>query len=146
MSLVDEVMARIADQVPELHGEIDDAAALGAVTEPGQAPHRSTAFVLLLGEQGAPSTVASFHRQRIVATVAVVLAVRVAGDRRGAKAMDRAEPLVTAVITALAGWQPASAASPMDYRRRAIAGLRAGLVLVQLDFSTDWYLRGQSNG
>jgi hypothetical protein len=137
----------VVQAIPELHGRVQGVAALSALMTAGQVPQVTPAgFVLPLGLRGGSAdAVTGMFRQQIAWTSGVVLVVRVAGDVTGAKANDILEPLIEAVILAIAGTDargPDEAAIGVwRLSRGELLSLSAGVLIYQLDFAIDDQLR-----
>lgn len=104
------IVERLKDQVPELR-KVEGATELAAITE-RDFPNLQTpaAYVVYAGDRvgGGTSDSARQGRDQVVQQVwAVVLAVRnVREVTTGAAIRAQAGPLITAVLSALAGWEP----------------------------------------
>ena len=137
------VAERIADQVPDLVGRIEDIAELAALIAAGALPqHDLFAFVVPLGfdDRGGESAT-GFHTQTIEDAVGVVLGVKARGDAKAKKAMPPITQLRNQVRDAVAGWAPTDSVDVFFVRRGRLLSADNGLVLYQLDFSLTDQLR-----
>ena len=142
--LTDDVIARIQAQVPDFDSRVEGAGELAVLTRGGHVPNRTpAAFVIPLGLSAQPPKDATgVHHQPTAETIGVVIVVTVANDARGAKAMPKVETLRDAVISALAGWTPASSTfAPFELTRARLMSLNNGTITYQVDFKINSYLR-----
>lgn len=130
--------------VATLHGRIFGAARFAQVLASNQLPQVCpAAFVLPLGLRGGAATaVTGLFRQSLDRLVGVVLVVRNVADATGAAAYAELEPLVEAVISAVAGWSPdADALGTFVLTRGELVSVAAGTITYQLDFAIEDQLR-----
>jgi len=141
--LIDDVIARLNDKVPDLIHRIEGAAELSALVRSKSLPNELPfAFVLPLGLRGGANEVtAGLYRQIVDDTISVVLLVEAAGDHSGEKALPEIDALKEAIINAVCGWAPADAFGVFRVTRGALVSLNAGTVIYQLDFSISDQLR-----
>lgn len=142
LDLVDLVIHRLADQVPDLAGA-EDALQLADLLERGILPQRFPhAFVLPVGDDAEPNLIATGAvRQRVTETIAVLLVHKHAGEKTGGRVRAALEPLKQAVRAALMGWVPDPDYTPFELVRARLVGLAGGAAFLQLDFRTAWHLR-----
>ncbi|WP_242095496.1 hypothetical protein [Sphingomonas sp. CROZ-RG-20F-R02-07] len=131
------------EAIPALAGRIQGAAKLAQLTQAGAAVQANTAaFVLPLGLRGGKAdAVSGMFRQSIDRLVGVVLMVRNLGDATGEKAFAELDPMIEAVIEALAGWAPDEAIGVYVLARGELVSISAGTITYQLDFALDDQLR-----
>ncbi|MGK9234776.1 hypothetical protein KXS07_23715 [Inquilinus limosus] len=143
MSLVDQVVARLAERVPAVAGRIGRAGELSALVEAGSLPQGGTAaFVVPLGfRAGEPMNVAGPHSQKLRRRLAIILVVEFAGDAIGAETIPELDQLEDLVLHAVAGWKPPGGWEPFAAERGALLGLNAGRAFHQVDFSIPQLLR-----
>jgi hypothetical protein len=101
---VTSIIARLRDQVPALKlvaGAADRATAMqGAIALPA-------AFVILAGEDNSSEAITGALRKITVAQIDIVVGMRhSAPAKRGQAQADDANPIVSAIRTALHGWTP----------------------------------------
>lgn len=140
--LVGEVIARLAERVPELAGRIEGAAELSALMRENRLPQVTpAAHVLPLGLRGLQADAAAgAFRQAVDETVAVVLTWR-GYEPTGARALAPLDALIGAVIEALAGWGPAAASGVLRLARGQLVAINAGTIVYQIDFTLTDHLR-----
>lgn len=142
---IDPVIARLGSQVGDLAGRIQGAAELTDLVNKNALPQVTpAAFVVPLGliprDQGDAGTGAFL--QMVDEHVGVVLAVRVTGDPTGGRGLPAVGDLATAIIKALAGWEPDDdAIGVFRLVRAALVGMNAGLITYQIDFAIQTQLR-----
>lgn len=144
--LVDDVIARIANAggVAALAGRVKGAAELSELVRQKAMPAASPfAFVLplALSARGDGDAAAGMFTQSLDETVAVLIAVRAAGDVSGGKALASVEAVGDAVIARVCGWGPDSEPGVFRLTRAALVSAEAGLVLFQIDFTCQRQLR-----
>ena len=129
--------------IPALAGRVQGAAKLAELTARGPAAQADrAAFVLPLGLRGGRADAATgLYRQAVDRLVGVVLMVRNLGDATGEKATADLEPLIDAVITAIAGWAPDDAVGTYTLARGELVSIAAGTITYQLDFALEDQLR-----
>ncbi len=143
VTLVDHVIARLAERVPALAGRIGRAGEMSALIQAGSLPQGGTAaFVVPLGfRAGETMAMAGPHSQQLRRRLAVILVVDFAGDAIGAETIPELDQLEDQVLRALAGWKPPSGWEPFAAERGALLGLNAGRAFHQVDFSIPQLLR-----
>lgn len=139
---VDDVIARLADRVPELAGRIGGAASLAQLMAQNQLPQQQTAAqVISTGlSGGAPDAAAGLYRQSFDETITVILTFRHAGAT-GALVLERLDEVKMAVICAIAGWEPEGAMSPFRLVRGQVVNMAAGTLIYSIDFALGDQLR-----
>ncbi|ODR93526.1 hypothetical protein AUC70_11720 [Methyloceanibacter stevinii] len=143
--LVNPVIERLDAEIPTLQRRVAPAGELAALVNGGNLPQvMPAAFVLPLGLRGSePDAATGLYRQDFNEIVGVVLMTNSAGDVRGGRALDKQDPLIAAVILALAGWAPdlPDVQGVFQLDRGRLVSLTAGTVTYQLDFSIRAQLR-----
>lgn len=139
-------MGRLAERlalVTELKGRIHTAGKLSALMKTGQLANIGTAaFELPLGVTGgAVDAVTGLYVQRVRWLDGVLLSVPSHDDPTGARAVGLLEPLIDAVIEAIAGWGPVEDFGVYELVKGELASLDAGAVTYQLDFAIEDQLR-----
>lgn len=122
--MIAEIVARLIDQVPALK-QIGGAAEFQAAAEsnPTATP---AAFVFPLRESGGASPIYGRVRQKVSASVGVVLVVRNVADAKGAAAGGDMATLRAAVESVLLGWVPVSGRDPLEFESGALLAFRNG--------------------
>lgn len=107
MSLIDDIMVRVADKVPELAGRIQGAANLAEMMRSNGLPQVTPALnVIPLGVVGGkPMAVQQNYRQDIERQFGLVLTLRTF-EVQGSRALPDIEALIERIIMALIGWTP----------------------------------------
>ncbi|KGM35714.1 phage tail terminator protein [Inquilinus limosus] len=143
MTVVDQVMARLAETIPSLAGRIGRAGELEALIKAGSLPQGGTAaFVVPLGfRAGPPTSATGLHSQELVRRLAIILVVEFAGDATGEASIPEVDQLEDLVLRAVAGWKAPGAWGPFAAERGALLGLNAGTAFYQVDFSMSQLLR-----
>jgi hypothetical protein len=142
--MIDQVIARLEQTVPDLAGRVSEATQLAQLMEKGQLPQAGfTAFVLPGALRGGASTAAAgMFRQAISETVSVMLVMRVAGDIKGTKGLKRIDPVKKACIEAICGWTPdETTVGLFTLSGGELASLTNGTLTYVLDFSINDQLR-----
>lgn len=134
----------LVKSVPAFGGRVDGAARLAELLDKkqlGQGPSPG-AFVLPLGiDGGKAEAMAGMFIQGLVRLVGVLIVVRVHGDVTGAKGLIELEPLIDAVIGAIAGTADDDAIGTFVLVKGELASVDKGLLTYQLDFAVDEQLR-----
>jgi hypothetical protein len=136
ITLIDLVAERIGGQVAALTGSIEFIAELQALMEQDALPQRDVgAFVVPLGfdDRGGESGV-GMHTQMLADAIGVVLYVKSRGDLKAKKALPRIEPLIDAVIAAVAGWTPGNTSGVFQVKRGRLMPGGKGIVIYTIDF------------
>lgn len=143
----------IADVIARLNGTIGPggsgvlrtvagAAEYAALDAPPPQARQPAAYVLPLGEvAGANGLAAGPVRQRITATLGLVLLVTNLRDPRGQASADMLAPLLAAARGALVGWQPSAEHDPMEFRRGRLIDISEGTLAWQDEFETSITVR-----
>lgn len=139
---VQATIDRLAAQVSALQG-VEGALELADLMNRSILPQRFPwAFVLPVAEDAEPNALAvQALRQRVTEQVGVLIVHKHAGSRAGAETRTAIEPVKTAVIAALANWQPGPEMGPMELSRARLVGMAGGAAFLQVDFRTDRQLR-----
>ena len=153
---VDVIIERLDETVDALSGRVQRAADLSELLRTGGLPAAPvTAYVLPAGIRplGPPDTAVGAWTQMVDEMFAVVIAVRVAGDLTGGKALPAIDRLLWAVIGCMAGHAPAQPeAEPEEpapprvfgafrLSRGVLLSAQAGLVIYQIDFALQQQVR-----
>jgi hypothetical protein len=141
--LIDDVVARLKE-VASLGKRVEGAADLAAMVKadklPAVTPHT---YVVPLGlrprSEGDAATGA--FTQAIDEVVGVILIVRASCDATGAKSLGTIQQLISDVLAALGGFDPAEAIGVLRLQRGELVSLNAGAVIYQLDFAILTQLR-----
>jgi hypothetical protein len=134
------IVDRIRAQVPAL-AQVERGLDLGAVQGATIAP--PAAFVLQGTESAIPRTGASDGRlrQRITATIGVVVAVQAYGTGAGAYASTSLETLLASVRGALLNWRPTGADSILEFAGGQTLGVSTDGLAMWLDrFRCDYWI------
>ncbi len=99
------------------------------------------AFVLPGPERGGPNEYINAVSQRVTLRFSVVLAIQNLRDMQGDAAQTDLDPIRTAVLGALLGWQPAAADSPITYGAGRMVKWADGVLWWQDDYDTTYYVR-----
>lgn len=139
-------MSRLAERialVPALAGRVLPAAKLSELIARNQLGQAApAAFTLPLGVRGGQAdAVTGLYRQEVEWLEGVLLVVRAAGDATGAAGLVQLEPLITAVIEAVAGWAPEELIGVFRLVRGELVSLSTGTLTYQLDFAIEDQLR-----
>lgn len=107
MAFIDAIMARVADQVPELAGRIEGAANLAEMVRTNKLPQVTPALnVMPLGVIGGkPISMLKNYRQDVDRQFALVLTIQTY-EAQGARAQPDIEALIERLVTAIVGWTP----------------------------------------
>ena len=102
-----------------------------------------TAYVMYLAETPGPNRLGERAQvmQRVVVTVAVILALTNRRDRRGEAGVAEAERVRAAVRARLLGWQPAGATDPVTYAGGRFLFLGDRTIWWQDDYQTAIWIR-----
>ena len=140
--LVDDVIARLQDRVPDLSGRIEGAAHFAQLQAQNQLPHVTPAAnVISTGLQGGvPDAASGLFRQSFDETIGVILTFRNAPGK-GERALDRVDTIKLAVIEAICGWAPEEMVGVFRLVRGAIVSFAAGTLVYQIEFAAGDQLR-----
>jgi len=133
------IQARIATEVAGLK-EIGGAADLksllaGRLSAPG-------AYVYPFTDDAGKNSLVNAVRQKNTEHFAVVMVVNNARDARGGDAADVCFEFLASINTALLGWQPDSAAEPLEKGAGRTISFIGSLYIRQVIYKTAQYLRG----
>jgi len=144
MMLADLVIDRLKEKVDSFVGRVEGVMDLSAMISTKRLPTNApAAWVIWLGDNADASGTATFLRQAVDETVAVIVIDRVAGDLVGSKVQGKLDALREDVKRHLVGWQFDPEAYPLEYRRGRFVGLVQSFALLQLDFACRSYIRQQ---
>lgn len=134
--LIDAVIKRLEEQVPQLAGRVEGAAQLAdLLARRALPPVTPAAHVVPLGFQGrAPIASAGAFIQPLTEVIGVLITIR-GNDRTGERALRDLRPFLQSVIVALAGWAPDDQIDVFQFLRGSIVSMREGTAVYQLDFS-----------
>ncbi|WP_102226920.1 phage tail terminator protein [Acidimangrovimonas sediminis] len=140
--MLEAVISRIEASVPQLAGRTQGAVQFAELMRTGNLPQVTpAAHVLPLGFTGGqPDAMAGAFVQPFDRAIAVMLTLR-SYDASGEKALDPLEALITAIVTAIAGWQPPGAPGVYRLSRAALVSMTAGTLVYQIDFAIADQLR-----
>ncbi|MBP2301307.1 phage tail terminator protein [Azospirillum picis] len=150
LDLAAAVQDRLRDKIPafslpDIKGETDFAKLVAEKRLPQRLP---AAFVLSTGWNATYQRRVGAVSHDIAQGVAVVLVQSHAGDASGDKARASVWPLELAVVTALAGWSPATGYAAFAATESRLQGLgsagAAGAVASTLSFVTEWKLHAHA--
>lgn len=108
LDLAAAVIARLKDQLPDLHGRVAGAVDFLDLVTRGTLPERTpAAFVVVQADAGdTPQLTTAGYSYRLTQEFTVVVIERYAGDQTGDKARALLVPWRAALRTALLGWTP----------------------------------------
>lgn len=139
--MIDAVITRLKDRVPDLGGRIEGAAELAALTRSGSYPHSLGALVVPAGLRGGAANIgAGLFQQDFAEAVSVVLVVQ-ATDRTGVRALKNLRPLIMAVAEAIAGWAPDDTVGVFELTDGRTASFLDGRLVYQINFTINDELR-----
>lgn len=140
--LVQAVMDRLEEQVPDLAGRIKGAKDIATLMEKGRlAQQTPAAHVIPLGLRGGRAEAAAgMFTQLFDESVGVVLTIRTS-DAAGARKLDDIDGFLREIIQAVAGWAPAEEIGVFALARGQLLGTPPGAVVYQLDFTITDQLR-----
>ncbi|PWE29967.1 hypothetical protein DDZ14_16120 [Maritimibacter sp. 55A14] len=140
--MIEDVIARLEDKVPDLAGRIEGAAELADLMRRGALPQVTpAAHVLPLGLRGGNvDTGSGLYRQETQEAIGVVITWRSYNAAAGVALAD-IRTLVGGVIGAIAGWAPAGAIGDFRLMRGQLVSMSAGTIVYQIDFSLTDQLR-----
>jgi len=141
---VDDVIARIDDEVPALANRTKGAADLSTLVSEGSLPQSAVAaFVLPIGfrNTSAGDASANAFTQMLVETIGILLVIRNANDITGGKSLPKIETLADLLIAKIAGWAPSGAFGVFSVSRGQLLSANDGTVIYQLDFAIQKQVR-----
>lgn len=140
--MIDAVITRLQDQVPELAGRVDGGRAFVDLIRSKKLPARSiAAYVFPSGMTGArPDAAAGAYTQMLTRRTSAVLFVQ-SFDRTGSTALDRIDALLMRVVRSIAGWAPGDEVGVYRFERGQLVESGAGRLAYQLDFAIDDQMR-----
>ncbi|RWR26790.1 hypothetical protein D2T29_19630 [Sinirhodobacter populi] len=135
--LVDAVIERLADAVPDLSGRINGALQLARLRQQNALPQATPAAFVILGdiEGGEVASASGAFVQAYRDVIAVVLVVRTNDSPAASRSGDALHPLIWAVIEALVGRRLEGAVGQMALRRAFLVSLADGAAVYQIEFS-----------
>ncbi len=135
------VAERLRASVPAFN-VVGEAASV-ALAQAGQAP-APCAYVVLGTEQGGQRLGGSVaYRQRVAATVGVLIGVRVYGDEAGGAAAPELVDLTRATRAALLGWKPAGAETAFEFADARLLAMDENATVWWLErFRCDYWING----
>lgn len=142
MGLAALASARLGTQVPELAGRTAGAADLSRLMAQGSYPQVTPFAHVIPGgiDAQASEGITGVHGQLLRRQVVVMLTVR-SHDATGARALERIEELIDAVVLALAGWTPEPGGWAFDLVSCRTAAAVAGTFVYELTFALTDLLR-----
>jgi hypothetical protein len=138
--MIDELMARIRETVPEILfvGEVADFQS-AAESNPIAVP---ALFVIELEENASPSQFSDVVvSQSVRAAVGLILVVRNLSDAKGAAARSELRVLRGLVKAQVYGWQPTPKYDPLERGQSHLLAFRDGHVWWQDQYLTSFYDR-----
>ncbi len=99
------------------------------------------AFVLPGPERAGPNIYIQAVGQLVTMRFSVVLAIQNLRDMQGDAAQTDLDPIRTAVLAALLGWQPGAADSPITFGGGRMLKWADGVLWWQDDYDTTYYVR-----
>jgi len=87
------------------------------------------------------STLISKTMQQVTLIFAVVIVLKNVKDARGSDAADVSHGLQNSIRTALLGWQPHTAADPLEYSGGALVSFANGFFIWRDSYKTIQYIR-----
>lgn len=136
LPLIPALIARIAAQVPELHGRVEGAISLARLMAQNALPHQTPAAFAMPGAitGGKPGGIDGLFRQAVQREVTVVLVMR-ASDPGASRAIDPVELLIERIATAVAAWQPDPGLPPFELRSVRPGTAAGGVLTYDLTFT-----------
>lgn len=140
--LIEDLIARLKERVPDFSGRVEGALNLAELMAAGALPQTTPAAnVLSVGLQGGtPDAAAGLFRQPYEEVFGVMLTFR-SNTPVGKRAFDRVEEIKRAVIEAVAGWVPSDQFGPFRLARGTLVNFSAGTLVYQIDFAIGDQLR-----
>jgi hypothetical protein len=140
--LVNAVISRLKDTVPDLGRRVEGIADWAKISSARQLPQRTpSAFVLPLGKAGGEShAISGLFRQGATTSIGVLLIVR-ARDDKGARGLSRLDAVLSSIENAILGWQPEGETDCFELRRSELLASQGGALVYQFDFSILQQLR-----
>lgn len=135
--MIDAIMARLADQVPDLAGRIEGAANLAELMRQNKLPQVTPALNVIPSGIGGGKAVAMLndYRQDVERQYAVILTIR-SYEATGGQVQPDAEALIERIIMALVGWTPRTDTRGVFRLVRCfLANMQAGTLAWQIEFS-----------
>lgn len=142
MALIEDTIARLKAQVPDLGNRVEGAASLAALARSGGVPQVAlVAHVLPSGIGGGKALpLMGMYRQAVDRLVSVILTVNT-GHAQGGHWAERIEALVDQIILAVLGWQPTGSAGVFGLRRAQLIDATAGVFRYEITFSCEFEMR-----
>ena len=145
MAFIDAIMARVADQVPELAGRIEGAANLAEMVRTNKLPQVTPALnVMPLGVIGGkPISMLKNYRQDVDRQFALVLTIQTY-EAQGARAQPDIEALIERLVTAIVGWTPqATTRGVFRLIRWRLVNIEGGALSYQIEVAIADAIRSQ---
>lgn len=139
--MIAEIIAQLRATIgPDGSGElrtVAGAAEYAALQAPPPQARQPAAYVIPLAEAAGPNTLAAGPvRQRIAATIGVVVLLTSLRDPRGQAASDALGLLLSLLRGQLVGFQPTAAHDPVEFRRGRLLDISEGALAWQDEFET----------
>ena len=144
--MIDALMERLAEQVPELAGRIEGAANLAELMRQNKLPQVTPALnVLPLGLVGGKAiAMLENYRQDVDRQFAVILTIR-SFDATGGRDQTDIEALIGRIVMAVVGWTPVpTTRGVFRLVRASLANMQAGTLAYQIEFSISDAIRSAS--
>lgn len=139
--MIAAVVARLRDTIgPDGTGDlrtVAGAAEYASLNAPPPQARQPAAYVIPLAEAGGQNTLAAGPvRQRISATIGVVVLLTNLRDARGQAATDALGLVLSLLRGQLVGFQPTAAHDPIEFRRGRLIDIAEGALAWQDEFET----------
>lgn len=139
--MIEAVKTRLIDQVPELKRRVEGALSLVDMVRNGTFPQGARAVVVPNGMRSKkPTSATGMFTQPTVQTLSVVLLLN-AQNATDRALIDKADVLIDAVISTLAGWVPGGKGHPIALVSGDTLSLADGRFVYELKFSIETQLR-----
>ena len=140
--LVDAVILRLKNAVPDLGARVEGIADWAKISSTRQLPQRTpAAYVLPLGKSGGQAqAITRLFRQAAITTIGILLIVR-AQDDKGARGLSRLSALLATIEGAILGWQPEGETDCFELGRAELLTSQDGALIYQFDFYISQQLR-----
>lgn len=139
--MIDEMVARLNAQVPSLNGRAEGVLALMDLLRSNRLPENATAMIYPAGFRGlAPTDATGVFSQALAESYGVVLVIS-SRDKVGRKALEKINPHLRSVMSALAGWAPPDATGVFQVSSGRPLSFKDGRLMFELVFSINTNLR-----
>uniref|UniRef100_A4WS44 DUF3168 domain-containing protein n=1 Tax=Cereibacter sphaeroides (strain ATCC 17025 / ATH 2.4.3) TaxID=349102 RepID=A4WS44_CERS5 len=140
--MIEGVIVRLEERVPDLRGRTAAAADLAALMAANALPQAPVAaHVLPVALQGGrESSATALFIQDLEEVVGVLLTFRAVG-RTGGQELARVRDIIRQVVEAVAGWGPDEVPGVFRLARGGMVRMSGGTLVYQLDFAITDQLR-----